>query len=216
MTRIGFWLVMLAAFVSAGGYVGYVGEAATSADAPKAAAVEAITVYRINSPGYYVVQGGQIVPFGVQPPEPTPTPDPTLTERAKTIKAAAEKASSDPKREETATQLAELYRQIGAKITDKTITGQEMIQLAIKYGSDQLLTGKGTAVTTAWKQFRDELSSQVAKVLNAGGSDADFSKLLTEVTQGLQASAPNAEPQIDITMIMAIIKAILEILAILS
>ncbi len=200
MTR---WILVLAAVL-----------AATVA---QAAAVEEIVIFKINTPGYYIVQAGKIVPFGTPTPDPTPIPTPdVLTERAKAIMAEAVKATKDPNREQTAHQLAELYRQIGNKINEKSITGQEMIQLAVKFGTDQLLNGKGSAATKAWQPTRDVFAAELAKVLNAGGSDADFVKLLMETADGLAASAPNADPQIDIEMILAIIKLIMELIALLS
>lgn len=196
---------------------------AVAADAPAAAAdVETFTVFRINTPGDYVIQNGVLVRYGSIPTPPVPPEPPTppdvdeLTARAKTIKEAAKKATSDPQRETTALQLAELYRQIGKKIEAKEITGQELIQLAVKFGTDQLLNGKGTEVVKAWQPTRDVISAEAAKVLNAGGSDADFVKLLNEVAAGIQASAPNAEPQIDIEMIVAIIRLIMELIALIS
>ena len=186
-----------------------------------ASTAEAQRVYNLPA-GQYLITGevravGPVIsPDG---PAPTPTPDPTpdaLTARAKAIKMAAEKAISDPNREQTATQLAELYRQIAVKVQDKAIVGQELIAMGVKFGTDHLLTGKGSAVMAAWKPMRDVFSVQWAEVLNKGGDDSAYVALLTETADGLQASAPNAEPQIDIAMIMAIIKMILEILALFS
>lgn len=176
--------------------------------------------------GQYLITGevraiGPVIsPDGPVPnpqPDPTPNPQPdTLTANAKAIKTAAERATSDPQREQTAMQLSELYRQIAVKVTEKAIVGQEMIALATNFGTNQLLTGKGSVVLTAWQPVRDVFSQQWAAALNKGGSDADYVKVLTDAADGIQASAPNAEPQIDIAMIMAIIKMILEILALFS
>jgi hypothetical protein len=91
-----------------------------------------------------------------------------------------------------------------------------MIAMATNFGTNQLLTGKGSAVVKAWQPVRDVFSQQWAAVVNRGGSDADYAKVLTDAAAGIQASAPNAEPEIDIAMIMAIIKMILEILALFS
>lgn len=184
-----------------------------------ASAAEPMRVYKLDA-GYYAVQGTGIVRVQiVTPDDPTPQPDPTpdvLSANSKAIRDAAQKATSDPNRETTALQLAELYRLIAGKVTDKAIVGQEMIAFAVKYGTDQLLTGKGSAVSGAWKPTRDVFSTQWADVLNKGGSDADYAKLLTDAAAGLQASAPNAEPQIDMQMILAIIKLVMELIALFS
>jgi hypothetical protein len=183
-------------------------------------------VFKVAKPGYYQIQGGRLVAVTIidvddPAPQPDPQPDPNpqpdnLSANAKEIKAAAEKATADPNREATAMQLAELYRQIAVKVTEKAIVGQEMIALATNFGTNQLLTGKGSAVVRAWQPTRDVFSSQWATALNKGGTDADYAKVLTDAAAGIQASAPNAEPQIDIAMIMAIIKMIMEILALFS
>lgn len=76
MIRQRFGAVMLAIFAIAGGFSGYVAQAATSADAPAAASVKIIQVYELTA-GYYVVSGGVIVPFGSQPVPPTPPEPPT-------------------------------------------------------------------------------------------------------------------------------------------
>lgn len=153
----------------------------------------------------------KVLTVGNDPLPPTPTPD-QLTDRAKAIKTAAEGVTSDPQRGQTAQQLAELYRQLAAKVKSGDITGQSVIAFATKYGTDNLLNGKGTQVLQAWQPVRDVFSTQWAAVINVGGSDAEFAKLLNETAAGLQASAPNEEPQIDIEMILKIIQMIMEIL----
>lgn len=186
-----------------------------------ASGADAIKVYKLDA-GHYMVQGSGIVRVQiVTPDEPVPPPDPppqpdVLSDNAKAIKVASEKATSDPNREQTAMQMAELYRMISGKVTDKSIVGQEMIAFAVKYGTDQLLTGKGSAVVKAWQPARDVFSSQWAAVVNRGGSDADYAKVLTDAAAGIQASAPNAEPQIDIAMLMEIMKFIMQLIALFS
>ena len=149
-------------------------------------------------------------------PTPAPTPD-TLTDRAKVIRDAAVGATADPKRTETAGQLAELYRQLAAKITGKSITGQELAAFAVKYGTDSLLSGKGSAVTTAWQPTRDLFGTQWAALLNKGADDAAYATLLNEAAAGLDASVPKElRGAIDIQAILAIIKMIMEIISLFS
>jgi hypothetical protein len=181
-----------------------------------ATATAQLTVYRIDSAGYYAVQDGRLVCVTIVTPDnPVPPPDDdTLTARAAAIKAAAEAVTSDPQRTKTAQQLAELYRQIGAKVTAGQVKGQATIAFAVKYATDTLLNGKGRQAAEAWQPVRDVFSQQWAAVLNAGGSDADYAKLLGECATGLNASAPG-EPQIDIAMIIKIIEMVLEILKLL-
>lgn len=176
-----------------------------------------LNVWRLPA-GLYSVQDGKIVRVNELTLDPSPTPDPVpsaLTARAKAIKQAAEKVTADPSREETAGQLVTLYVEIAKKAKAGDIKTQEMIAFAVKYGTDSLLNGKGTKVKQAWQPVRDLFSDQWAAVLQEGGSDADYAKLLNEAADGLNASAPNKKA-IDIAMIMAIIKMIMEIIAMFS
>lgn len=122
MTRFGFFAVMLTAFLSAGGIVGYVAETATSADAPTAASVQTITVFRVTA-GDYVIQGGTLVPFGTQPiPTPDPTPDPTpVSDLSKAVVAEINKIPVSDKRHTAAMKLTATYQMLGGQVRDGKI-----------------------------------------------------------------------------------------------
>lgn len=151
-----------------------------------------------------------IQPDGTPDVDPPTPPVPTeLTERAQEYKDAALLVQGDDNREATAGQLAELYRVLAQKIRDGEITGQAHISLAIKHGTDLLLTSKN--LSDNWAPIRDLLSAHRTAILQLGGSDGDYAKLLGDVADGLNASAPNA--QLDIAMIMMIIKLVMELLA---
>lgn len=169
--------------------------------------------------GQYLITGevravGPVIsPDG--PVDPVLPPD-KLTERSKAIKAAAEAATSDPSREQTAQQLAALYREIAKKVRDGSIKDPSVISFAVKYGVDQLLTGKGSAVTDAWKATRGVYDGQMKTAIQNGDTDAKLAGLLDEVAIGLDASALNGPLDFDIAMILKIIEMILEILSMIK
>jgi hypothetical protein len=145
-------------------------------------------------------------------PGPGPDPDPDLTERALEIKKEADIVQGDPNREETAVQLGAVYAGIAEKVRDGDISGQANIALAVKYGGDFLLNPKGVADN--WQQVRVTLNEQWVAVVQQGGKDADYAKLLEEAASGLYASGNRQN--IDIEMILKIIKMIMEILSLIS
>lgn len=179
-------------------------------------AAEKVKIYNLPA-GLYMAQGDEIV--GVElvgpsvPDVPTPPVNPDqMTDRSKAIKAAAEGATSDPYREQTAQQLASLFREIAKKVRSGEIKDPSVISFAVKYGVDQLLTGKGSTVTDAWKATRAIYNSQMKTAIQNGDNDAKIATLLDEVAIGIDASAPNAPAEFDIMMIIKIIEAIMEIL----
>jgi len=128
-------------------------------------------------------------------PSPTPNPNPnptpvTLTERAKAIKAAADKATGDPKRDETCKGLAELYRTIAK--TDPAKTDIEHAANAVSQTTDFLLAHQGASSKTAWQPMRDVLSAQLNAAAQEGKSVAEFLKIIDEAASGLEASSPKA------------------------
>jgi len=149
-------------------------------------------------------------------PGPGPGPGPgDLTVRGLEIKREADIVQGDPNRAQTAAELAAIYRAIADKVTDGEISGQAHIALAVKYGGDFLLNPKPGNITEKWQQVRVTLNDQWIAVVQEGGQDADYAKLLYEASDGLDASSGLDTPQIDIAMIIKIIKMILEILALI-
>lgn len=179
-----------------------------------------LTVWRLPA-GLYAVQDGSIIKVNELTLDPSPTPvvpvpvPSSLTERGKAIMAAATKVTKDPNRTTTAKQLAQLYVELAKKVTAGDLKTQEMIAFGVKYGTDTLLLGQGKAVKEAWQPVRDVLSEQWAAVVQEGGDDADYAKLLNECAAGLNASAPQKEA-IDIAKILEIIKMIMSIIAMFS
>lgn len=144
------------------------------------------------------------IPPGPVPPVP---PSPTLTERAKAIKSAAEQVQS-AKRAETAQMLAALYDQWADQVAKGQLKNPDAIAFAVKYSTDTLLVGRDA---NAWQPVRDLLSEQWAAVLQAGGAEPELAKLLSEAADGLNASSPNAQA-IDLETIMRIVMMVLELL----
>lgn len=141
---------------------------------------------------------------GPQPP-PTPVPD-ELSSRARQIKKVADAVVGDPKREETAGNLAALTREI-AKIMGDKITGHSQLTVALTAGYSRVLGG----AANQWAPFRETMSRQMTTLVQDGASDAQYAAYLDEVADGLEASAGDFA-QIDIATILAIIKMILELI----
>lgn len=165
------------------------------------------------NPIQVVIPGNQPVPPGPQPPVPT-----VLTERAKKIKAAAEKVTGDTDREATAQGLAMLCRELAKRMRPDQ-TGKVEIQsattasLAVKMGGDTFLDQR--KVKTNWQATRDILQSEWLIVNAKGGSLEDYAILLDETGSGLDASVNPMLRKFDpamLEMILRIIQFILDLL----
>ncbi len=165
--------------------------------------------------GAVTVQPLTLLKAGAKPgPVPDDPPGP-LSDFSKAVRTAAIAAVGDPDRSTTAQQLAELYRQIGVKIRAGQIKGETLAAIAVRFGTDTLMSGKNARASKAWRPTRDVISAQWLAVAQEGGTDAAYAAVLDDAAAGLDASTPG-DPQINIAMIMTIIKMILEILAMLK
>lgn len=130
--------------------------------------------------------------FGPSPsPNPTPTPSPTpdvLTPRAKLFQTAAQQATADPNRQQTAANLAALFQEVSRLIKAGTIPENQQAQsLALDIGMTQVVL-KSTA---AWKPFRDAFSAAWNDQTRTGFSSDESVKLLADASAGLMAAAPS-------------------------
>lgn len=137
-------------------------------------------------------------------PEPPPVPPEELTERGKEVRDAALEIDS-PSRAECAASLAEINREV----IKMNIEGQKLKAFAIKVGYDKFLEAKEQK--EQWTAVRSVMSEHWNALVQEGGTDADFDKLLTEHAAGLDAAA-GENVQIDLAMILMIIKLILELI----
>lgn len=119
-------------------------------------------------------------------PSPTPVPQPSnLTERAKAIKATADKVTGDASRSETAESLAFMYQAVADQIKDGTISDYKAAEVAATMAANLTLAG----VSSQWKPVRDVFNSQWVKLTQEGGQLPDYEKLLREASAGLSVSA---------------------------
>jgi hypothetical protein len=141
-------------------------------------------------------------------PVPTPTPD-QLTARSQRIRDAAKGVTGDSDREGTAAVLAAYYREIATKVKAGEIKGKDQIAFAIKTGCDMILTNR--KAMDPWNPTRSVAAEYWTALVQEGATDADYAKLLDEVAIGLDASH-NGQPQIDMAMIIQIIKLVIELI----
>lgn len=142
--------------------------------------------------GVVTLEAAKLVELNPTPPQPPQPPTPGLTERAKAIKAAAEKVT-DPSREETAANLAGLWSLVKQQVDAGKIKGPEVIAKAIEIGNSQLL---GLIQARQWKPVTDLFAQQWNDQVRDNSGDAALSAYLQEAVDGLKASAPSysAEP----------------------
>lgn len=161
--------------------------------------------------GVASVVPAQVVEVGKPPGPPNPPPGPVeLTERAKTVQRLA-LIVSDPDRAKNAQQLAALYDGLAKEVASGKITSPEALLFGVRTGADLLLTS--SVARSAWQPTRDAISTLWVAVAQEGGTVQDYAKLLTEVSDGLEASVPADVQAIDLAMILEIIKIILELIA---
>lgn len=124
------------------------------------------------------------------PPGPGPTPVPpvpnVLTDFGKAIKAAADKATADPKRSETAAGLAAFYKEWATNA--KAPATLETLSNTTLKGTDLALAFSN--VTEAWKPMRDVLRAQIVDLIQRGRPVEEFGAMLRDAAAGLEASAP--------------------------
>ena len=140
------------------------------------------------------------------PPEPPiPTPVPILNPRVKAIYDTVI-AIQDPQRDKTATGISQIYRQIRVKLDDGTLKPDIALQ-ALRMSTDMFL---GTMnATTAWKPFREEVSTQWAMVAANGGKSQDYSDLLKDVTKGVEKTTTQQIDPAIVAIILEILKLVL-------
>lgn len=144
-------------------------------------------------------------------PDDEPEPTPTLTVRAIAVRDAALRATADPKRDETAAKLAELYRQVAKKVRTGELDGQSNISFVAKTGADLVMGQQGLpADSPAWKPMRDAVGGYIVSLAQEGASNDAYAKLLDEAAAGLDASIVN-RAAIDQETLKKLIELILQI-----
>lgn len=201
--------------------------------APAESFAEELVIDAGNKPGIYYLKiivglDGAAHAYPVQKvitlTEPTPQPNPTpvpvppgpviLSERAKAVKAAAEKVAGDPDRDGTAKGMAVLYREVAKAARLGKVPDGAALSNMLRMGTDMLLTARGDRAPAAWQPVRDLVSTQWTNAAAKGASVADLVVLLEDAANGFDASAPKKEisPAM-LALIMQIIKIVLELLA---
>lgn len=150
---------------------------AVAADAPAAAAdVETFTVFRINTPGDYVIQNGVLVRYGSiptppVPPEPPTPPVPPVSDLAKAVVAEINKVAASDARNAAATKLGAAYDALGGA----TIPAAKAVEVAnamtamvLTAAERQLMTGAMTAVNAALAKCTTD--AQVAATFKEAGA----------------------------------------------
>lgn len=159
---------------------------AVAADSPAAASVQTITIYRVTA-GDYVIQGGTLVPYGVQPPvppdDPVVPPVVPTTALAKAIVAEINKIPVSEKRHEQATKLTAVLQLVGTKVGDGTLphtsAGQALDLLA--------KAALGNTDSKTWQALLGMLDSgQLGSLLEkAGGAYDTWSPVLNLIESEL-------------------------------
>lgn len=163
----------------------------------------------VQAGGVVTVQPiSQVIRLTQPQPQPVPAPD-SLTARSIRVREAAKAVTGDVDREATAAALAAYYREIATKVKAGEIRGKESIAFAIKTGCDMILTHR--KASSPWDPVRSAAAEYWTSLVQEGATDADYAKLLDEVADGLDASY-EGEPQIDLAMILQIVKLVIELL----
>ena len=180
------------------------------------AAAQTITVTGVDvqiaglQNGQYIltVNGAEVTIHPTDTPPIPPRPD-ELSPRAIAVRDAALSVAGDPQRQESAAVLSSVLRELAEQVRGGEITGQEQVAVAVKYAFRMGLDS--SAVEAAWMPVRDVIGDQHAKLAQEGADDTAFVVWMDEVADGLAAAAGDRE-QIDIEMILKIVKLILAIL----
>lgn len=175
----------------------------TSVLKPRAAAVTTIRVTRVITYALKIPDSGPPtveIESDVVGPQPGPVPVPpvpgNLTDFGKAIKAAADKATGDTDRANTAQGLAMLYRSIsseahkaGTAATTETVSNTTLLV------TDMALAKQGPAAVTAWADERAAMRAALVDAIQTGKTVAQMGDLLDQAAAGLEASAPKLAAQ---------------------
>lgn len=165
-----------------------------AADAPAAAAdVETFTVYRINTPGDYVMQGNTLVRYGSIPTPPFPPPDdpvvpPTppvpVDELSEAVTAAVNTIPATDARHAAALKMSAICQVLGSQISTGKIhptDGPQALQLIGKAG-----LGKDAKT---WEPVLAVIESALAKATTAEAS----AKILETAGAAVLATVPDSD-----------------------
>ena len=145
-------------------------------------------------------------------PGPGPAPGP-LTDFGKAIKAAADKATGDTDRVNTAQGLAVLYRGISAEAHKPgTETTLEKLSNTTLFVTDAALVHQGATAVAAWADMRATLRAAMVDAIQKGKSVKEMGDLLDQAAAGLEASAPKMASQAPSPEFWAFLLKLLEIL----
>ena len=131
------------------------------------------------------VGGGPVVP-PVVPVDPVTPVDPDLSPDAAAIKAAAQAATADPTRAETAGNLAEVMKMVKAQVDSRTLTTYSQIAAATNWLMDSII-GKQTV---AWKPTKDLIGQRLAALGQEGAQPEEYSGFFADAADGFEASIP--------------------------
>jgi hypothetical protein len=160
---------------------------AVAADAPAAASVQTITVYRVTA-GDYVIQGGVIVPFGQQPPVPPDDPvDPPVPDDASKLTADLIKAlPASNTRHENAIKLAGTLKLLADQTKEKKLDADTIAKV---YSPLMAVA----VPDNAWKHIH----AAILAGLKACPSPAVCAATLEQYAAGAMSTVPNqADPKI--------------------
>lgn len=138
----------------------------------------------------------QIVGPGPTPVPPAPPGPSPLTDFGKAIKAAADKATGDTDRANTAQGLAMLYRAISAEAhKEGTAATVETVSNTTLQVTDMAVSKQGAAAVKAWADMRAALRAALVDAIQTGKTVSQMGDLLDQAAAGLEASAPKATAQ---------------------
>lgn len=153
---------------------------------------------------------------GPTPPGPGPTPPgptPALNDFGKAIKAAADKATGDADRLNTAQGLAMLYRSISTEAHKAGTTATlETVSNTTLLITDTALTKQGAEAVKAWADMRAALRAALVDSVQKGQAVSQMGDLLDQAALGLEASAPKTAPSAPSPEFWAFLMKLLEML----
>lgn len=148
----------------------------------QAAAVEEIVIFKINTPGYYVIEAGKIVPFGAPTPtpEPEPQPEPT-TSLTKAVVAEINKIAANNARHAAATKLGKSYEMLAGQ----TVSPAKAVDVSRAVVAFMLTSTEAQSLAGA--------VSVVNAALAKCTTDAAVSAVFSEAGAACVSTVPNSE-----------------------
>lgn len=168
----------------------------------------------VDDGGSLIAKKLEVVSIGGEPSEPTDPVEPadpvdpgSLLPLSRDVFNVAHQVKGDSDPKSTALALAAVYAKVADEVEDG-LDGQSAM-MAVRMATDLVLNSRPGAAE-AWRPFRDLVSQRFSELAQRG--TIDYANHLDQVAVGLQAAGDGSTRAIDLKLVLAIVRLVLDLL----